>query len=153
MYALQCLLGGNLSTDGTHQTIQRLGRMGDDERYRLTYERKSPKPLKQRIFPFLSIAGWFVRAVGRHGKTNMEDGQWEIKDKWSLKALEVEQIGYNTRRTSKMGNKIIKIVWVVKSKMCASFVTFCFRDCCKMEDNSIRVNLIIHIFLRISANL
>lgn len=136
------MLGGSPCPDGTHrQTIQRLGREGGcltvakmKDTYRLTYKRKSPKPLKQQIFPLSGHRQWFVRAARKHGKTNMEVGQWEIKDQRNLKALEVKQVGCSMTRTSKMGSQIIKIVWVVKSKMCASFVTFCFREGCKMEN-------------------
>lgn len=92
------------------------------------------KAFETADFPLSEHRQYFVSAARRHGKTNMEVGQWEIKDPRNLKALEVKQVGSSMMGTSKMGRQIIKIVWVVKSKMCASFVTFCFREGCKMED-------------------
>lgn len=126
----------------TRQTIRRLrGREGAshhgwDERYlQVDIEEEITKAFETAHFPLAEHRQWFVRAARKHGKkTNMETGQWEIKGQKNLKALEGKQVGSCMTRTSKMGRQIIKIVWVVESKMCASFVTFCFREGCKMED-------------------
>lgn len=70
------------------------------------------------------------------------NGIGQIKGRWNLKTLGVELVRHNIRNTSKTGERRrIKILSVVKRKICASFVTFYFfRSTVKLQIFSINAN-------------
>lgn len=104
------LLKGHVRADGLRGfslrfkqgKILTLSRMKDT--FRVTYKRKSAAPLKwKKSFPSPRIGG-LVLCQGQPevvDERTIGNGQWEIKDKWNLKILEVEQVRYGLRSTSK----------------------------------------------------
>lgn len=56
-----------------------LAQMEPSRYLQVDVEEEVTKAFERADFPFSEYRQWFVRAARRRGKTNMEDGQWEIK--------------------------------------------------------------------------